>query len=534
MMRALIKKELLELHRGYFMDMKTGKKRSKKSLVGYLLLLALVFVGVGFAFYSMAGGVGAAVLGNGANWIYFALMGLISVVLGVFGSVFNTYASLYLPKDNEQMLALPIEPWKLLVSRMIGVYVMSLLYSGWLWLPALIAYWVIAAPGAVGYICPILLTFVIALFVSVLTCFFGWLVAMIATKAKGKSYITVIVSLIFIVGYYFVYFRIVGALSDFLSHIDAFSAAIKTWLYPLYLLGLAADGSIAALLLFTVGAVLLFVLCCRLLSGNFLRIASAGSVTRKAQVKENRIVESDMSSALLKRELKHFSSNPTWMLNAGIGLLIMPILAVLAVIKCADIREFLTGMSEGMPELAALIPALLLTAMCMIISMNIVSAPSVSLEGKSIWIVQSLPVAPAEILRAKARMHILLNAGPALVSALVIGIVAQLEIYKLVLVLAAIWLFIALTAYAGLFLNLKNPNLSWTNEAVPVKQSSAVFIALFGGWLFAIVLGVGAYLLRNLLAPEIYLVICMVLIAVLTRVLTAWMSKKGAEIFASL
>ena len=32
----------------------------------------------------------------GMDWLYFALMGLLSVLLGVFGSVFNTYYCLYL------------------------------------------------------------------------------------------------------------------------------------------------------------------------------------------------------------------------------------------------------------------------------------------------------------------------------------------------------------------------------------------------------------------------------------------------------
>ena len=44
----------------------------------------------------------------GLGWLYFAMMGLIAVLLGAFGSVFTTYSTLYLAKDNDLLLSLPI------------------------------------------------------------------------------------------------------------------------------------------------------------------------------------------------------------------------------------------------------------------------------------------------------------------------------------------------------------------------------------------------------------------------------------------
>ena len=42
------------------------------------------------------------------SWLYFALMGGLGLCLGAFGSVFNTFSSLYLAKDNDLLLSLPI------------------------------------------------------------------------------------------------------------------------------------------------------------------------------------------------------------------------------------------------------------------------------------------------------------------------------------------------------------------------------------------------------------------------------------------
>lgn len=63
------------------------------------------------------------------DWMYFALMGFTSVFLGAFGSVFNTFSSLYLSKDNDLLLSMPIPVNAIMVSRLLSVYLMGLMYS---------------------------------------------------------------------------------------------------------------------------------------------------------------------------------------------------------------------------------------------------------------------------------------------------------------------------------------------------------------------------------------------------------------------
>ena len=38
----------------------------------------------------------------------------------------------------------------------------------------------------------------------------------------------------------------------------------------------------------------------------------------------------------------------------------------------------------------------------------------------------------------------------------------------------------------GMLLGISFVNLTWTNETAPIKQSLNIFIAMFGGWIFAI------------------------------------------------
>ena len=62
-------------------------------------------------------------------WLYMALMGIVSVTLGVFGSVFNTFSTLYQARDNDLLFAMPITERSVLTARLSGVYAMGLMYE---------------------------------------------------------------------------------------------------------------------------------------------------------------------------------------------------------------------------------------------------------------------------------------------------------------------------------------------------------------------------------------------------------------------
>ncbi|MCQ2420075.1 MAG: hypothetical protein MJ118_02975 [Clostridia bacterium] len=534
MLKTLIRKQLLELFHTYVIDKKTGKVRSKFSIAMYILLAVVLFGGLGFAFYSMAGGLGITILSSGLNWLYFALMGLLSMALGVFGSVFNTYAGLYLPKDNELLMALPIPPRKLLLARTAGVYVTSLMYSAWVWIPSVIAYWVLVPANCANVIFPILLTFVIALFVSVLSCLLGWIVAIIASKAKGKSFLTVFLSLFVMAAYYVVYFKIINSLGEIVTHLDSIGQNVRSWLHYVYLLGQAADGNALSMLLVTLITVLLAAVCLFVLSKTFTRIALAGGKAEKRTGKALDYTPVSRKRLLLNRELKHFTSVPTWMLNGGLGLLLLPAAAVALLIKSDAVRSVFSEICAELPDIGAAMPVFLLAFACIFVSMNCILPVSVSMEGKSMWLLQSLPVDFREVLRAKERMDVMLNVYPTLLSVLAVGIVFQLSAAQLVLTAVCAWIFIWLTADFGLMLNLRHPDLDWTDMAAVMKRSPAVMIQLFGGWLFCAVLGFGGFFLCRIAGAVPVLIGIGLLFCALWFLLHRWLMNKGAGILRTL
>ena len=128
MRKLLLKKQLSEVFRSYFYDAKKNRMRSKGAVIAWFLFFFVVMVGVlGGMFTALSLSLCGSLVGAGMGWLYFLLMSGIAIVLGAFGSVFSTYSGLYLSKDNDQLLSLPIPVRTIISARLVNVYLMGTL-----------------------------------------------------------------------------------------------------------------------------------------------------------------------------------------------------------------------------------------------------------------------------------------------------------------------------------------------------------------------------------------------------------------------
>ncbi|MBO5883369.1 MAG: hypothetical protein J6Q78_03060 [Clostridia bacterium] len=532
MTKALLKKQILEVFSWLYVNRKSGKRRQGSGLIGYVLLYVIVFGYLGVTFYFLADTMGDAFISMGFGWLYLTIFSLIAIVFGVLGSVFNTYASLYRGKDNDFLLSMPIPPSKILFARLCGVYAMGLMYELVVMIPAVIKYLTVARVGVLGVVFTILIPFVLSLFVLTLSCVLGYAVAFFSSKLKNKNFVMVGLALVFIVGYFFLYTKVVNYLMDIMTDPSNVAGKIKNVLFPFYHMGLAAEGKILSMGIFTGIFIALFAITWFVLAHNFMKLATTEKGEKKKEYKEKKAKAAGYGSALLRKEFKRFIGSPTYMLNCGIGCILTVIAAVALMIKKDTVVEF-TKLLAGAEGVMVLIGV---AAICIIASTNYITAPSVSLEGKNIWLLQSLPVDAKDVLMAKLKLHLLLSGIPTLILSFAIIAVLGPSLMGSVLIVLSALIFVCLSAVWGLFLGLKMPNLKWTSEVVPIKQSMPVLLALFGGWAIVLAFGGVFYLLRDTLFeyPLLYLGFVDIVSAALSVVLFCWIRKKGAKIFAEL
>ncbi|MBR3398069.1 MAG: hypothetical protein IKG70_09555 [Lachnospiraceae bacterium] len=536
MLKILIKKEFVEFASSLFRNRREGKKKSRLGPAGAVILFTLIMVGVACGLYVFTGSFADGLLaeaGKELDWVYFALMGILAIVLGTFGSIFNTLSALYKAKDNDLLLSLPIEPWKILFARIAGVYFMSFLFTAILWIPACVRYWTVRSAPLLSIVFGIILTFLIALVVTVIASALGWVVASVGSRLQNKSIVTVIISLLFLGIYYFFIFRLNTIITSIASNIGSISRSMQAGAFPIYHLGLAATGQPVSFIIFAAIAIALFAVCMIVLSRTFIGIVTRNKGQKRVEYKEKPLKESSISRTLLNRELRHFTKSSTYMLNCGLGLIMLPAGAVVLLVYRTRILD-LIGSSSDQASIFAILRVGLTALACLCVSMNVITAPSISIEGKNIWILQSLPLRPAEILHSKIRLQVVLDLFPALFAIVVFGFISKADILTFILMILTVLLFIPFDAAFGLRLNLKRPNFDWKSENIPIKQGMPVFIALFAGWGICI----GPALLYLLIAPVFpapaFLAICCAVLFLILMLQERWIKGKGTRLFEEL
>lgn len=529
MLKALFKKQFLELNTFYFQDKKTGKLRTKRKVITTIVLYALLMLFLAGAFAAMCQSF-VSLLYTDSSWLYYALTGITAILMGVLGSVFNTYAGMYHAKDNELLLSMPIPPSNILLVRIFGVALMALMYEAIVFIPAIIVRFIAGGVTVTGGIFSVLLFFVITVFIIVLTCLLGWIVALLAAKFKNKSFLTVIFALIFFAAYYYFFSQSYSIIESLLLNSDAVGETVKTWMYPFYLMGMAGEGDALSMLLFTLLVAVLFAATWFVLSKTFVKITTKKATSAKKVYKEKTAKASGADNALFRKEMKRFTSSANYMLNTALGSVFMVVGAVAVLIYRKDIAMLLPMLEEFKGFDAVLVVALSL--LCT--AMNDITAPSVSLEGKNIWIAQSMPVPTQKVLDAKQTVHWVITMPPAAFLTAVLAYALKLDFVTSVIAVLLVLIYVMFSSAAGLALNLKRPNLTWTNESIPVKQGMAIFVMLFGGWAVAIAFGVAGFFLAKVLGGKAYLALFAAVLLVATRLLNRWLNTKGARIFEEL
>ena len=511
MLKTLLRVRMAALLAAFTGQSRKRKSQTKGKAAGYAFLMLYCFCAFVFLFYTSFSQFAAAFFPAGLGWLYFAMFAIMAFALMFIGSVFTAKSQLFEAKDNELLLSMPVPPGMILLSRMAALLAMNFVLELVVALPVFVSWLQYGETCGTGITAFVVIVLALPLFSLAVSCLFAWLVSLVTSHMRNTTAVTMVISVVFMLAYFLFCFR----MNSYVTQLAANGAAIAGALgsaAPLVWLGrAAADGSLADLGLTLLWTVLPFVLAYVLLNRSFIRIVT----TRRGQVK-------------VRYEKKAMRASSQ---NAGLGLVFELVLAVLAVVK----RRELLGALTAIPELYAAAAPILLLACMMVSGMVFFTASSVSLEGKSYWIVRSMPVETKKVLQAKLSLSNSLAIAPALLMTLAAALALRLPAAETVLLLACQLLFVLLTANVGLMEDLRHCNLDWINETQAAKQGAGVLLSMLLG--FGFVVAVGAlyfFLLAELMPTTAFLGLILALMAILYALTARWLMTRGVKRFETL
>ena len=477
-------------------------KRTKKVMLSILLALWVCLIG-----YVLGQAYALDMLGltDYIPLMFFTMGSLIALVFGFF----KARTAIYREKDLDQVSAYPISGCSIVASRIIRMYVESLIIVAGIIIPTMIFYGIKAGCGAAFYISIIPVCIIAPILPTAIAAWIGIIFAAIIARNRHKALTEVIVCLVAVFGMFALSSFIssktglrlsTGAgpltkeaktqinaelsemLSEKMADIEASIPIIKVMADTLKNAGFLVE-LVYALISFAVMALTIWVI-----GKNFFSI-SRGLVNTQThrEYKLEDMKKSSIRTALVKKEAARYFSSGIYVSNTIVGL----VMAVAFAISLAfyDPAQLLNGV-ENIPfelNMDAVVPYII----GMLFAMMSITASSVSIEGKNWWIMRSLPLSTKDILGAKLLFNLLFAApfyAVAEIALLFTVNASPLERFWLLIVPA---LAIIFSILLGLFLNLHFPKMNWENEMEVVKQGAAVGLSMFGGILI-VVFGLGA------------------------------------------
>ena len=525
MMRALLTVRFRAILAAFTAQTRQKKKKSKGMMILFAVLYVYVAVVIAGAMCMLFGQLAGPYHQAGLDWLYFAMAGLMGLAFSVFGGVFMTQNQLYDAKDNDLLLSMPIPSQCILMSRMIPLLGLDLVFCGIVMVPAFVMY----AIQAEFHILPLVLQLVGMLGICALSqaicCLLGWGLHLLLSR-MNKSLASLIYMIAFLVIYFSIYSKAGSIINAMAYGGDTIAAAFRNWVWPLYALGRGSLGSVSYLAAFLGVCAVCFGAVYWLLSKTFLRAATSRRSGKKRRLDMAEVRAGSVSRAILHKEWRHFLGSPVYLTNLGLGVIMTFALAAAGVLFRGKLMPVLENLTLQGLDVGAYLPLIICVILGFLISMMFISAPSVSLEGKSLWILKSMPVSSRKILDAKLRFHILLTTPVTVLAGLALALTYGCDGVGTVLCVLVPGLLTLLSGVLGMVCGLKWAKLDWINEAYPCKQSMAAFLTMFGMMGLCIVMAVGFALASAVMSVNLFLALLAVVLAAvvwgLYRVIMTW------------
>ncbi len=422
------------------------------------------------------------------------IMALASSMLILIFSIFETKGVLFGFGDFDIVMSWPVNVRTVAASRVFSMYAYNFVYAFLLLLPAGVIYAIMAAPPLWYYPLFLVLIFLLPALPTIVGALLGTLLTVATARMKKSSIMSVIAQMILVFALMFVSMRSGMAFEDptKLGNLAGIFKPIISGMYPpaQWFQDALASGSLLSLLWLALLTVATMSLLIFWLGKNFVSINSRiKSKPRGETFVMSRQIHTSKTTALFRREWTRYFSSSLYVVNTAFGFVMMIIAAVALLVKAQDVVKYLE--MPGMPSLVAIVPFVL----GWMASMGSTTASSISMEGKSLWIIKSMPVSARDWFLAKLKVTLVLAIPSILISSTLIAIGLKTSLIE------TLWMYLIPAAFAiafgvlGLWVNIRMPRLDWQSEAEAIKQGGATMVSVF--------VGMGAAFLPGILAATI-------------------------------
>lgn len=521
---ALLKVTKSELN--IFNPQYKNNKEAKKSKVAITGLTIFILIAVIFSVVSYVYMIAEPLSKVGLTYIALSIFLMITVSIIFISGIYKSQGILFASKDNDMLLSMPIKKSIVLASRLIRLMFFQYISTAIIILPTYGVYVFFEKPEITFYMLSLIMLIILPIVPTILSAIVGYLVQAISTRFKKKNIIQLIVTFILMI------LIMVPSmfLESFIENIVANSKTINEMITKIYWpVGVYVESimkldvlKILLLILLNITILILFVV---IFSTKYFKIISKlTEVHSKSNYKLKELKANSSLKALFMKELKRYFSSSIYVMNTIFGPAIMAVGSIYYLVQKLLGKTF----DLGLEQIGIFKSIIGLGIILFVSAMSSTTSSAISLEGKNIWLIKSLPVSAKKVFVSKILINLIVMLPFMYIAVIIASIVFAVDITGTILLLFISTSSITMIAVMGIAINLIAPKLNAPNDTVVVKQSASAFLTMLIGILIVGMIMIPT-ITYNITNPNMYMFYVLLATTTLSWIVWKLIVKYGVK-----
>ena len=455
-------------------------------------------------------------------------------IMTIIEGIYKTGALLFNCKDDNLLLSLPI--------RIFKFYIFELIFNSLFILPIMIAYirWA-EYLNWTYFLTSFIMLIILPVIPIIISCIIGVITSSLVSRFKYKNVAQIVITMFFLLVILLISYSMDNIFNYLIENATSINDLITKIYYPAGVYAkLITNFNIFDLVLFILINISIFVISILVLEKFYYSLNSRlKKITTIKKVKvDNLTIKSNYKIiSLIKKELNTFFKTPVFIINAGFALVLFIFAIIFILLKFNNIILILTdpnGLNLSEDLIVNNTSILILILIIITSYMTSITNSVISLEGKNINILKSLPINTKTILMSKIYSSLILTTPILLIGTIILFIKFKINILELFLLIFLVVLVPLVSHFIGLIINLKYPKLDAENETQVVKQSMSSFLSVMIGMMLLVLNIVILTKIIGVVNSTLILILSILIYLLIDIILYLYLIYKGVEKFNKL
>ena len=439
--------------------------------------------------------------------------------------LFRTNGYIFALSDYEMTMSLPLSVKNIVSSRFLYMYIKNLFLVMCISLPMMVSYGIFTKAGILTYLLWIILTFFMPLIPMTAASLLGTVIAAFGARSRHKNLVQTILMFVLVLALFSLRFVMEDIFANdkiqqTMQTLSASMNKVQSAYIPVqWFVKAVTEANFFNALFIIAASLVFFEITFYVISRFYRQIVSrlmVGTASKKYTLKGLEVRSPEVSVAF--KELRSMLGSTNYMVNNGLGFILLIILCLFALILGFD--KIIAFFTHGAPvKTSILIPAIPMIVF-FLVGMTSTTSVSYSMEGKNIWIFQSLPLSLRTFVSGKMLFNLCLTIPFAIFGNVILSLSAHTSFIELLLSSVCGIVQCIYATNAGMIINLLFPKLDWKNDIEVIKQGASVAIYMLPNMFLTMGVGVLAVIAGLKLGSVTAILLVTALYAILAAV--AW------------